>query len=931
MATSSDDQPGPGTSTTGIAPAPTGPTVAGQIPFAQLCGFLDRVQKKKGSDAKKQLFKEFLDKWTSFHKELHAKTPKTTDNFYPTMRLLLPQLERERMAYGIKEHTLAKLYIDILGLAKESTDARKLLNYRAPTAKQEAGDFATVAFFVLRNRCPEKGSLTIKDVNDNLDAIALNNATKKKDLVKKSLMTLLRNTSAIEQKWLIRMILKEMKVGLSQQSILSTFHPDAEDLFNVTNNLAKVCSDLSNPAVRLNEIAISVFSPFSPMLGERAKITQVERAMEHKPFMIETKLDGERMQLHKQGDKYKYFSRRSHDYSSSFGESPMEGSLTPYIANCFKSNIQSCILDGEMCAYNAETKAYISKGENFDIKSMRDDEDVQVCYAVFDVLLVNDKKLANCPLKERLAYLPKVFTTIDGRMTLVERREASTKGEVVEALNDAIDRREEGIVVKHPESTYRPDKRKGSGWLKIKPEYVDNLMDELDVLVVGGYFGKGFRSQLVSHFLCAVAVPPSKEGEHPKIFYSFCKVGSGYTLQELYEFNQKLAKHWKKYDKENPPRFLQCTREKPELYVEPQNSFIVQIKATEINSSSAYRTGCTLRFPRLEKVRDDKDWHQCMTTEELEGMKQQAEGKLTGRHVNLDDDEIVTTKRRKVTRTDRPVAVASRFRTADMSNVKQISEMLEERELCIVNGPPGHPKQELEKKIVECGGAVVQNPGLETYCVLADKVNLKVKNIMSAKIYDVVKTSWLIECLDAERLLPWLPSHMLYTSAKTAAQFALDYDAHGDSYTEDVNEEKLREVFANVGKKKCAQPMSAEEIAEVEMDNFPQDSLLGLFRLCRVYMDSYLAIGEEDTHIKDCSLDLVSLEMRFHGATLCSKLNRHVTHIIVDKRDLSRVKEFRLLGQRRALKQHIVTSEWVRDCIEKERLVSELPYEAAMS
>jgi DNA ligase-4 len=48
-------------------------------------------------------------------------------------------------------------------------------------------------------------------------------------------------------------------------------------------------------------------------------------------------------------------------------------------------------------------------------------------------------------------------------------------------------------------------------------------MDELDVLVVGGYFGVGHRSGMMSHFLCAVAVP-AEEGEEPKIFHSFCKV-----------------------------------------------------------------------------------------------------------------------------------------------------------------------------------------------------------------------------------------------------------------------------------------------------------------------------------------------------------------------------------------------------------------------
>ena len=106
-----------------------------------------------------------------------------------------------------------------------------------------------------------------------------------------------------------------------------------------------------------------------------------------------------------------------------------------------------------------------------------------------------------------------------------------TREEVVAALNDAIDRREEGLIIKQPSSLYRPDKRKGndtliykyflymvmndhflwihvqiinficclfahavgSGWLKIKPEYVDSLSDQLDVIIIGGYFGVGVR------------------------------------------------------------------------------------------------------------------------------------------------------------------------------------------------------------------------------------------------------------------------------------------------------------------------------------------------------------------------------------------------------------------------------------------------------
>ena len=52
---------------------------------------------------------------------------------------------------------------------------------------QEAGDFASVAYFVLKNRCPDKGSLSIEEVNKDLDAIAVGNAAKNRESVRRHL------------------------------------------------------------------------------------------------------------------------------------------------------------------------------------------------------------------------------------------------------------------------------------------------------------------------------------------------------------------------------------------------------------------------------------------------------------------------------------------------------------------------------------------------------------------------------------------------------------------------------------------------------------------------------------------------------------------------------------------------------------------------
>ncbi|XP_076100664.1 DNA ligase 4-like isoform X2 [Mytilus galloprovincialis] len=904
-----------------------GPSVASKVFFAELCGLLEKISKTQGNDRKKRIMKEFIDKWRDYHNQLHKDDKKTSDSFYSAMRLLIPHLEKERLAYGIKEHMLAKLLIEVLCLGKDSPDANRLLNYKAPkSAKMEAGDFASVAYYVLKNRCPEKGSLTIKEVNNCLDGIATNNAAKKKELVRKNILHLLTNMSAIELKWLIRMIVKELKVGLSQASVLSVYHPDAEEFYNVNNNLEKVCRMLREKDVRVHEIGISVFSPFTPMLGERGAPDQIEKIMDGKPYYIETKFDGERMVLHKDEGNYKYFTRSGNEYTSTFGAHELDGNLTPHIHNCFKPFVKKCILDGEMIGYDPVTKTFATKAMNTDIKRQQQ-EGLQPCLHVFDIVLLNDKVLTNQPLTERLKILKTVFEPVEGRILLSEHKEARTNQDCADALNDAIDGREEGIMVKNLESVYRPNTRKG-GWFKVKPEYVGGLMDELDVLVVGGFFGVGHRSGMMSHFLCAVAVPP-EEGEEPKIFHSFCKVGSGYSKKELSAFNLKLVDHWKTFDKKNPPTNIILAsgfKEKPDAWIEPSKSCLVQIKAAEIIDSERFKTGCTLRFPRVEKFRDDKHWHECMTVADILELKEKSGGKLAGGRVEINEDAGPAKKKRKVvSRVVRPT-LADRFKGVDASSITKVSEMLKGKEFCVVNGSSSFSKPEAEKKIIEYGGTIVQNPGSSTFCVLAEKVALRVTNLIKRDMYDIVKLEWFHRCIEGGTWVPWSPGDMIHTSPKTQKSFQVDYDQFGDSYTEDTTAEQLKNVFDRVNKDDIDE-VNETDIAELEQKYFPDESPYGLFRTCRFYIDKYLVIDDTTTHIKDSSLDLLELELRFFGGITTDELDDEVSHVLVDKKDLSRVPEMRRERRNRRKKFHIVTSEWVRECVEEGELSSERQFE----
>ncbi|XP_075446837.1 DNA ligase 4 [Ascaphus truei] len=896
-------------------------TVASQVPFADLCSTLEKVQNSKNRADKTKTFKQFVDSWRKFHDAFHKNESKTTDSFYAAMRLVVPQLERERMAYGIKETTLAKLYIKVLGLPKDGKDAVKLLNYRTPTGSHsDAGDFAAIAYFVLKSRCPKHGSLSTQEVNDHLDSIANNNAARKKDQIEKSLLHLITHTTALEQKWLIRIIIKDMKLGISQQTIFSIFHPDATELHNVTTDLEKVCLQLHDPSVCLSDVSISMFSAFKPMLAAIANIQHIEKQMNNQSFYIETKLDGERMQMHKNGDVYKYFSRNGFDYTQQFGASQHEGSLTPFIHNAFTTNVQKCILDGEMMAYNPNTQTFMQKGSKFDIKRMVEDSELQTCYCVFDVLMFNDQKLARETLRKRYENLGDVFTPIPGRIHVVEKTEASSKKNVVDALNEAIDNREEGIMVKDPMSIYKPDKR-GEGWLKIKPEYVNGLMDELDLLIIGGYWGKGLRGGMMSHFLCAVAETPPP-GEKPSVFHSVCRVGSGYTMKELYDLGLKLAPHWKPYRKRNPPVNVLCGTEKPEVCIQPCNSVIVQIKAAEIIASDMYKTGCTLRFPRIEKIRADKEWYECMSLNDLEQFRERASGKLASKHLNI-DDEPHDKKRKTAPKVKKVVGIVSHLKGPDLSNIHKESTMFEDVEFCIMSGTDDHSKSDLENKIATCGGIVVQNPGQDTYCVIAGYENVRVKNIISSDNHDVVDAAWLLQCFENKSCVPWQPHHMIHMSPSTKEIFACEYDCYGDSYATDTSEHQLKDVFNRMSNIKEKIPL--EMIADLEQRYSWDNTSHSIFRQSMIYVDNFAIINDPSTKINTSSIDIRVLELRFHGAKVVTHLEEGLSHVVVGE-DLSRVGEIKTVRRTFEKKFKIVSESWVIDSVKKGRLQNENQY-----
>lgn len=114
-------------------------------------------------------------------------------------------------------------------------------------------------------------------------------------------------------------------------------------------------------------------------------------------------------------------------------------------------------------------------------------------------------------------------------------------------------------------------------------------------------------------------------------FYSVCKVGTGYSDAELQNLQKMMEKHWRVFKPTSPPQCIQLigTKDKPDVWIEPRqylsfsflyfspltiifSSKILQIKAAQILTSDKYSSNFVLRFPRVMKIRLDKEWHECM-------------------------------------------------------------------------------------------------------------------------------------------------------------------------------------------------------------------------------------------------------------------------------------------------------------------------------
>lgn len=348
----------------------------------------------------------------------------------------------------------------------------------------------------------------------------------------------------------------------------------------------------------VSAIKIELFIPIRPMLAERVQTSKEALDKVSGKGAVEFKLDGERVQIHRKDKKVQIFSRSLENITHYYPD-VAEASMTIPLRNF--------IIEAEVVAINKYTEDFLPFQElmhrrrKYDIA--KNVENYPVSVNVFDILWAGGDKTI-LPYLERRALLKDVITnSVDARLTLIQQKVVTSVEQLERFMAKSIGYGCEGLVVKQTDSPYRAGAR-GFAWIKIKREYRSELVDSLDLVIIGGSYGRGRRVGRYGALLLAVY------DKNENVFKSVCKVGSGFRDEALAELFKELGKY-------KIPKRHARVYSKLEMDTWFIPTIVIEIIASEITLSPEYDAGMgsirkgfglSLRFPKFtNKIRIDKN------------------------------------------------------------------------------------------------------------------------------------------------------------------------------------------------------------------------------------------------------------------------------------------------------------------------------------
>ena len=865
-------------------------------------------------EAKRNIIERYIATW---RKEVG-------NDFYPAMRLILPEKDRDRAMYGLKEKAIAKVLVKVLKISKDSEDAKMMINWKLPSqlykgSTSTAGDFAGRCFEVLSKRAERinPSDLSVGTVNNYLDELSRASG---EDQQLSIFRWFYRRMNAEELTWLIRIILRQMKIGATEKTVLDIWHPDAETLFNVSSNLRRVCWELYDTTIRLDDdnTGITLMQCFQPQLAAfqnkvgsfEKMVAKLKPTTEDDSFWIEEKLDGERMQLHMVQDPdapggklFGFWSRKAKDYAYLYGkhfDGPESGALTRFIKDAFDPNVRNIILDGEMITWDMETDhivgfgtlktAAISEKENHSNSSTGQ----RPLFRVFDCLYFNDTLLTPYTLRDRRKALERAVKGVHRRLEIHPFIEAHSHTEIEPELRKVVADSSEGLVLKNPRSMYRLNDR-NDDWMKVKPEYMSEFGESLDCVVVGGYFGSGHRGGAHSSFLCGLLVNKKAQPGDPEYekCYSFFKVGGGFSKEDYAAVRGRTEGKWNDWNPRNPPSIIELgghaenrQYERPDQWICPSDSVVLECKAASVESSSKFRLNQTLRFPRFKLLRTDKNWNQALDISEFLQLKDDIERQ----HDEKEKEFKIEQSRRKRARTTKKPLVVVGNETVSTPYAGPQSRLFDGLSFYIMTDqihPTKQTKADLEALVKANGGKIVQRDSTDKdLVVVADKRLVKVSSLEKRDVVNIVKPIWIHDCIrqaeaDAGALpfvLPFEPNrHMFYLLDADQLDVEANIDDNGDPYARDIADvDELRTILSNMANKFETVFEKTLFLNQLEDHGESMSNLKNhMFRRLRFKFSSSTKPGWE------LASQLAKNYVRFGGGTVLEGDENGATHFVV--------------------------------------------------
>src|SRR5829696_6899653 len=347
-----------------------------------------------------------------------------------------------------------------------------------------------------------QGILTLSYIFSILKKIAdIGGAGSNKDK-KKNLAGLLISCSAVEGKYLIKIMNGELRIGLVEGlvelALAKAFNfsiKDIREAMLLSGDIGYVSLLAKNKT--LKTVEVRPLRPLSFMLADVMFTAEEVIRYYSKSLICEYKYDGIRVQIHKFREKIKMFSRKLDDVTSAFPEI-MEAVKNVSLPPLYFKN-SDFILDGEIIGFkNSKPLHFQELQKRLRRKKLTDKftELVPVIYVVYDILYLGGEQLIKQPLIKR----KEILSEIQFKQPILNSKYILTDSiiEMVDLFNQSKDIGHEGLVMKDPSSQYHPGKR-GRHWIKLKKE-----IDTIDAVIVIAEYGHGKRAGVLSDYTFAV-------------------------------------------------------------------------------------------------------------------------------------------------------------------------------------------------------------------------------------------------------------------------------------------------------------------------------------------------------------------------------------------------------------------------------------------